>query len=161
MVFPLRKAVLRPRLKGAEHLLSPPQPTGLLNTHLAHGESPCGDCSCRAELSVGTVQAGRASTALAAAQAAPAAPPTPADVDERGCGLHQPQLLPPNQSVGLGGQVHNQHDKVRLLQQLFHPLAVVGTNCLLLLLSPEGKNADSSTWHSHSQLITNHQPQQS
>lgn len=66
-------------------------------------------------------------------------PPTSADVYKSSCGFHQPQLLFPNQFVSLRSQVHNQHNKVRLLQQVFHLCTVVGTNSLFLLLSSEGK----------------------
>jgi len=75
--------------------------------------------------------------------------PTSADVYKSGCGFHQPQLLFPNQFFSLRRQVHNQHNKVRLLQQVFH-LTVAGTNGLLLLLAPEGKTHspfDTTIWN--------------
>lgn len=65
--------------------------------------------------------------------------PTSADVYKSSCGFHQPKLLFPNQFVSLRSQVHNHHNEVRLLQQVFHLLTVVGTNCLFFLLSSEGK----------------------
>lgn len=70
---------------------------------------------------------------------------TSADVDQRRCGFHEGQLSVADQTCGFPGQVHRQHHKVRLSQQLIQALTVCGSNCLLLFNTPErGKTERSS-----------------
>lgn len=62
---------------------------------------------------------------------------TSADVDQGRRGLHEGQLPVPDQTCGFWGQVHRQHHKIRLFQQLAQALAVSGCYRLLLFKTPE------------------------
>lgn len=65
---------------------------------------------------------------------------TSANVDQRCRGFHEGQLLATDKARGLGGEVHRQHHKVGLLQQVFH----ISTESRLndLLIFPTSKESE-------------------
>lgn len=60
---------------------------------------------------------------------------TSADVDQRGCGFHEGQLSVADQTCGFRGQVHCQHHKIRLFEQIIQALTVCQS--LVLFNAPE------------------------
>lgn len=81
---------------------------------------------------------------------------TSADVDQRRCGFHEGQLSVADETCGSRGQVHCQHHKIGLLQQLIQALTVRSSNCLLLFNAPEGDGTERSYPTARGSKVTKH-----
>lgn len=64
---------------------------------------------------------------------------TSANVYQRRCGFHEGQLPATDKTRGLTAEVHRQHNKVGLLQQLFHIFTETSLNGLLIVFISKGQ----------------------